>query len=204
MCSSDLKRLELLHDLLPGATRIALIVNPNNPGTPLVIQSSQAAARRLGLEIVVFEARTESEIDSAISTAVQQQVGALGIGSDAYLNSRNRQIAFLALRHALPTISNTRENVAAGILMSYGPDQTESYRQAGFYVGRVLKGEKPADLPVLQPTKFELFINLTTARALGLTVPRPCSPAPTRSLNECASRTKLVRSSRCKSGPSKE
>jgi putative ABC transport system substrate-binding protein len=165
------KRLELLRDLIPGATRIALVVNPNNPGTPTVIQGSEAAARRLGQEIVILKAGSESEIESAIATAVQQKANALSIGSDAYLNSRNRQIAFLALRHALPTVSNTRENVASGILMSYGANQTDSYRQAGLYVGRILKGEKPADLPVLQPTKFELFINLTTAKAIGLDVP---------------------------------
>jgi putative tryptophan/tyrosine transport system substrate-binding protein len=166
------KRLELLHELLPGATWIALLVNPNNPDiTQNLIQHSEAAARRLGLHIVVLKAGTESEIESAIATAVQQQVGALSIGSDSYLSSRNRQIAFFGLRHALPTMSTTRENVTAGILMSYGPNQMDSYRQAGLYVGRILKSEKPANLPVLQPTKFELFINLTTAKAIGLTIP---------------------------------
>jgi putative ABC transport system substrate-binding protein len=166
------KRLELLHELLPGATRIALLVNPNNPGiTQNVIQHSEAAAHHRGLAIVVVKAGTENEIESAIATAVQQQADALIIGNDGYLNSRNRQIAFFALRHALPTMSVTRENVAAGILMSYGPNQTDSYRQAGSYVGRILKGEKPSDLPILQPTKFELFINLTTARAIGLKIP---------------------------------
>jgi putative ABC transport system substrate-binding protein len=165
------KRLELLRDLIPGATRIALIVNPNNPSTPIVIQASEEAARRLGQELVVLKAGTEREIESAVTTAVQQKVRALSIGSDAYLNSRNRQIAFLALRHALPTVSNTRENVASGILISYGANQTDSYRQSGLYVGRILKGEKPGDLPVLQPTKFELFINLVTARAIGVDIP---------------------------------
>jgi putative ABC transport system substrate-binding protein len=141
------KRLELLHELLPGATRIALLVNPNNPDiTQNLIQHSEAAARRLGLQIVVLKAGTESEIESAIATAVQQQAGALSIGSDSYLSSRNRQIAFFALRHALPTMSTTRENVTAGILMSYGPNQMDSYRQAGLYVGRILKSEKPANL----------------------------------------------------------
>jgi putative tryptophan/tyrosine transport system substrate-binding protein len=165
------KRLELLHDLLPGAPRIAMLVNPNNPGTPTIIQSSQAAARRLGIELVILDGGSESQIESAITTAVQQQVGALSIASDAYLNSHNRQVAFLALRHALPTISNTRENVSSGILMSYGPDQSDSYRQAGAYIGRVLKGEKAGDLPVMQPTMFDLFINLTTAKAIGLKLP---------------------------------
>jgi len=163
------KRLELLHELLPGATRIALLVNPNNPDIKQnTIQHSEAAARRLGLQIVVLKAGTESEIESAIATAVQQQADALSIAPDAYLSSRNRQIAF---RHALPTMSTTRENVTAGLLMSYGPNFTDSYRQAGLYVGRILKGDNPANLPVVQPTKFELFFNLTTAKALGLTIP---------------------------------
>src|SRR5262249_29462311 len=165
------KRLELLHDLLPGAARIALLVNPNNPGTPTVIQSAQAAARRLGQDIVILKAGTESEIASAVAAAVQQQAGPLSTRAGPYLRSHNPQSPLPALRHALPTSGGTRENVAAGILMSYGPDQTDSYRQAGAYVGRVLKGEKPADLPVLQPTKFELFINLTTAKTIGLKVP---------------------------------
>ena len=166
------KRLELLHELLPGAIRIAVLVNPNNPGiTQNVIEHSQAAARRLGLEIVVLTAATESEIESSVVSAVQQQAAALSIGTDAYLTSRSRQIAFFALRHALPTLGTTRENVAAGMLMSYGTNQVDSYRQAGVYVGRILKGEKPADLPVLQPTKFELLINGTTAKAIGLKIP---------------------------------
>src|SRR5262249_13770682 len=149
------KRLELLHELLPGATRIAVLVNPGNPGIMRnVIEHSQAAARRLGLEIVLLKATTESEIESSVAAAVQQQAAALSIGTDGYLGSRSRQIAFFALRHALPTMGNTRESVAAGILMSYGTGQVDSYRQAGVYVGRILKGDKPASLPVLQPTKF--------------------------------------------------
>jgi putative ABC transport system substrate-binding protein len=166
------KRLELLHELLPGATRIALLVNPNNPGTTQgVIQRSEAAAGHLGLEIIVVKAGTESEIENAIATAMQQRADALSIGNDGYLNSRNRQIAFFALRHGLPTMSNTRENVTTGILMSYGGSYTDAFHQVGVYTGRILKGEKPADLPVVQPTKFELFINLTTAKALGLKIP---------------------------------
>ena len=166
------KRLELLHGLLPGATRIAILVNPKNPGIARdVILHTQDAARRIGLETVVVEAATAREIESSIATAVQQQAAALNIGNDAYLSSHSRLIAFLALRHALPTMSFTREYVAAGILMSYGSSQTDSFRQAGVYVGRILKGDKPANLPVVQPTKFELFINLTTAKALGITFP---------------------------------
>jgi putative ABC transport system substrate-binding protein len=166
------KRLELLRELLPGDTRIAVLVNPNNPGlTRDNIQQSEAAVRRLGLEMVVIEAGTETEIESAVITAVQQQANALSIGNDAYLSSRSRQIAFFALRHALPTISESRDGVVAGLLMSYGPNQADSFQQAGLYVGRILKGEKPADLPVMQPTKFELVINLTTAKAIGLKIP---------------------------------
>jgi len=166
------KRLELLHELLPDATRIAILVNPNNPGlTRDNIQQSEAAVRRLGLEMVVIKAGTESEIESAVVAAVQQHANALSMGNDAYLSSRSRQIAFFALRHGLATMSDTRETVAAGLLMSYGPNLVDSFRQAGLYVGRIIKGEKSADLPVLQPTKFELVINLTTAKAIGLKIP---------------------------------
>jgi len=166
------KRLELLRELLPGATRIAVLVNPNNPRlTRDNIQQSEAAVRRLGLEMIVLKAGTESEIESAVVAAVQQQANALSIATDAYLNSRSRQIASFALRHALPTTGESRETVAAGLLMSYGPSQADSFRQAGLYVGRILKGEKPAELPVLQPTKIELVINITTAKAIGLKIP---------------------------------
>ena len=166
------KQVELLHETLPGATRIALLVNPNNPGLMQDnIQLSKVAVQRLGLEMVVVQAGSESEIESAVVAAVQQQANALSIGNDAYLSSRSRQVALLALRHALPTMSESRDGVAAGLLMSYGPNQAETFRQAGHHVGRILKGEKPADLPVIQPTNIDLFINLTTAKALGLTVP---------------------------------
>jgi putative ABC transport system substrate-binding protein len=166
------KRLELLHEILPGITRIALLVNPNNPGLMQDnIQLSTAAVKRIGLEMVVIKAGSESEIETAVVAAVEQQAKALSIGNDAYLSSRSRQIASFALRHALPTMSESRDGVAAGLLMSYGPNQAETFRQAGFYVGRILKGEKPADLPVIQPTNFEFFINRTTAKAIGLTVP---------------------------------
>jgi putative ABC transport system substrate-binding protein len=166
------KRLELLHEILPGITRIALLVNPNNPGLMQDnIELSKAAAQRLGLELIVVKAGSEGEIESAVVDAVGQLAKALSIGNDAYLSSRSRQIAFFALRHALPTMSESRDGVAAGLLVSYGPNQAETFRRAGQYVGRILKGEKPADLPVIQPTNFELFINLTTAKALGLQIP---------------------------------
>ena len=166
------KRLELLRELLPGARRIAVLVNPNNPSlAQTIVEHSQAAARRIGLELVVLKAATDSEIENSVAAGVEQQAAALSIGSDAYLSSRSRQIAFFALRHALPTMSSTREYVTAGILMSYGTSLTDSYRQAGVYVGRILKGDTPANLPILQPTKFELLINMTTAKAIGLKIP---------------------------------
>jgi putative ABC transport system substrate-binding protein len=165
------KRLELLHELLPTATKAAFLVNPNNPATSQDVQDTQAAARRLGLELIIVNGGSESEIERAFSTAVQQGAAAFTVAFDASLTSRRGQIAALALRHALPTITLSRESVVAGQLMSYGPDQADMYRQAGVYVGRILKGEKPADLPVMLPTKFELVINLKTAKALGITVP---------------------------------
>jgi putative ABC transport system substrate-binding protein len=165
------KRMELLHEVLPDAARIALLVNPNNPGLMQDnIRLSEAAVQRLGLEMVIVKAGSESEIESAIGAAVHQKASALSIGNDAYLSSRSRPIAAVALRHALPTMSESRDGVAGGLLMSYGPNQAETFRHAGVYVGRILKGEIPADLPVMQPTKFEFFINLTTAKALGIII----------------------------------
>ena len=119
----------------------------------------------------MLKAATEGDIESSVATAVQQRAAALGILGDAYLTSRSRQIAFFALSHRLPTMVETRVDVSAGILMSYGTNLVDSYRQAGVYVGRILKGDKPASLPVMQPTKFELLINVTTAKAIGLQVP---------------------------------
>jgi putative tryptophan/tyrosine transport system substrate-binding protein len=166
------KRLELLHEVLPTAKKIALLVNPKVPRVLQDdIQDAQAAAGGLGLEIIVVKGGSEDEIETAFATATQQRASALQVGDDAFLDSRRAQIAALGLRYALPTIALTRRAVAAGSLMSYGSNQMDVYRQAGIYVGRILKGEKPADLPVLQPTKFELVINLKTAKALGLTVP---------------------------------
>jgi putative ABC transport system substrate-binding protein len=135
------------------------------------IDGGQTAARRLGLEIIVVDGGTENEIERAFAIAVQQRVAALQVGSDAIFQNQREQIAALALRHAMPTISSTPEEIGAGSLMSYGANPINEYRQAGIYVGRILKGEKPAYLPVVQPTKFDLTINLKTAKALGLTIP---------------------------------
>jgi len=155
------KRVELMHETVPRATRIALLVNPNNPGLMHDnIRLSKAAVQRAGLEMVVVEAEDESEIERAVASAAQQQAHALSIGNDAYLSSRSRQIATFALGHALPTMSESRDGVAAGLLMSYGPNQAETFRQAGLYIGRILKGESPADLPVIQPTEIERFSSI--------------------------------------------
>ena len=165
------KRVELLHEVAPTATRIAVLVNPSDPVMSQAgIEGAQAGGRRLGLEIIVVNAGTENEIESAFATAVQLRATALIVATDAYLISRRDQTAALALRHALPTIAGPRESAVAGQLMSYGPNQPDMYRQAGVYVGRILKGEKPADLPVMQPTRFELVVNLKTAKAIGLTI----------------------------------
>ena len=149
-----------------------MLVNQNNPVTQRdSIQSAQTASRRLGLEIIVVNAGTANEIEGAVANAVQQRAAALLVGADAFLSSRQEQIAALALRHALPASGTQREAATAGMLMSYGSSNADMYRQVGIYAGRILKGEKPADLPVMQPTKFALVINLKTAKALGLVVP---------------------------------
>jgi ABC-type uncharacterized transport system substrate-binding protein len=167
------KRLELLREMLPATTRIVLLVNPNNPRLMKDnIHQTEAAVRQLGLEMVVVKGGSESEIQGALAAALQQQASAVIIGNDAYLSTLSGQIASFGLRHALPTVSESRDGVKAGLLMSYGPNQADSFRQAGIYVGRILKGEKPADLPVMQPTKIELFVNLKTVKALGLTLPQ--------------------------------
>jgi putative tryptophan/tyrosine transport system substrate-binding protein len=166
------KLLELLRELLPTARRIALLVNPNDPADMQTdTEQAEAAARRLGLEIVVVGAGSEKEVESALAAAAQQGAAAIFVGNDAFLVSRGERIAALALRHVLPTSLPTRPAGATAALMSYGPNVPDMYRQAGVYVGRILKGEKPGDLPVLQPTKFELIINLKTAKALDLTIP---------------------------------
>jgi putative tryptophan/tyrosine transport system substrate-binding protein len=165
------KRLELMHEVIPTASKFAVLVNPSNPVTEQdAIRGAQAAARRFGLEFIIIKASTENEIETAFATAIQETVAWL-FAEDAYFASRYDQIAALGLRHALPTMSGSRESAVAGTLMYYGANIADFYRQAGVYVGRILKGEKPADLPVVQPTRFDLVVNLKTAKAIGLTIP---------------------------------
>jgi len=165
------KRLELLTELVPQARVIALLVTPNEPRTEGLVRDMQEAARVKGIELQILKAGDEREIDTAFATLVQLQASALILGPDSFLNSRREQIVALASRHAVPAISAWRELTAAGGLISYGPNIAALCRETGIYAGRILKGEKPADLPVQRPTRFELVINLKTARALGLTVP---------------------------------
>jgi putative ABC transport system substrate-binding protein len=166
------KLLELLSELVPQAGVIALLVNPNNPNAERVTRDVQEAAHAKGVHIPVLKAGGESEIDAAFATLVQQQAGALVVGADAFFNSRRDQLVALASRHAIPAIYEWREFPAAGGLISYGTSLTAVYRQVGIYVGKILKGAKPADLPVEQPTKFELVVNFKIANTLGLTVPQ--------------------------------
>jgi putative ABC transport system substrate-binding protein len=165
------KRLGLLHDLIPTATIIGLLLNPNDPRAETQSGDMQEAAHALGLQIHIINASTEGEIDSAFATLARLRAGALIVGTGEFFNSRPEQLAELAARHAMPAFYQLRQFAAAGGLISYGTSITDAYRQAGVYTGRILKGAKPADLPVLRPTKFELIINLKTAKALGLTIP---------------------------------
>ncbi len=165
------KRLELLHELVPTATIIALLVNPTSRNVERESRGMQAAARVLGLQLHVLQASAERDFEAAFAKLAQLRAGALVIGGDAFLISRSEQLAALALSHAVPTIFQYREFVAAGGLISYGGNITDATRLVGVYTGRILKGEKPADLPVQQGTKVVLTINMKTAKALGLTVP---------------------------------
>jgi putative tryptophan/tyrosine transport system substrate-binding protein len=165
------KRLELLRELVPQATTIAFLVNQTNPVTEGDTKEMQKAARSVGQRIIVVSASNEKEIDAAFESVAGERAGALLVNVDAFFLSRRDQLVELAARYRVPASYNNGEYVKVGGLMSYGDNRTDSYRQVGVYAARVLKGEKPADLPVMQPTKFELFINLKTAKALGLEVP---------------------------------
>jgi putative tryptophan/tyrosine transport system substrate-binding protein len=165
------KRLELLSDLVPRSAVIAVLLDESDLLFENTLRSMEGAARGTGRQILIVKAGAEDEINAAFATAVRAGAGALQIGPGAYFTSRRRQLAALAIRHALPTIHSLREYVMAGGLMSYGASDMDAYRRVGVYVGRILKGAKPGDLPVEMPSKYELAINLATAKALGLTVP---------------------------------
>jgi putative ABC transport system substrate-binding protein len=166
------KRLEFLHELVPTATIMAALVNPTNPSNAEILSRDlQATARLLGLQLHLLHASSDADIDAVFATLTELRAAGLVIGTDALFTSRDEKLAALGLRYRIPTIYQWREFVAAGGLMSYGGSFADSYRLAGVYTGRILKGEKPADLPVQQATKLELFINLKTAKALGITVP---------------------------------
>jgi putative ABC transport system substrate-binding protein len=165
------KRLELLRELVPNAAAIGLLVNPNNPNTERNVKELQALAQAGGWLVHILEVRNESELDAAFATLKQRHADGFLWGTDQFLITRADRIAALAARHAIPGISPNREFVEAGGLISYGANRIENYRQVGIYAGRILKGEKPADLPVMQPTRFETVVNLKAAKALGLKVP---------------------------------
>jgi len=169
----EAKRLQLLHELVPSAAVVAIIVNPKNPQADQQLQELQAAARTLGVQVEAFKAGTPNEIDTAFANAVQRRAGALHMAGDAFFNTRKEQFVVLSARHVLPTGFSLREFPAAGGLMSYGPSLADAYRQQGIYAGRILKGEKPAEMPVEQAVKVELVINVQTAKTLGLNIPLP-------------------------------
>ena len=170
------KELEFLHELLPAARVIALLVNPTDPAVAEIeTREVQSAARTLGLELHVLNASTESDFDAAFANVTRLRAAGLVIGTDGLFTSHSEQLAALSVRYAVPAVYKGREFAAAGGLLSYGSDIADSYRLAGVYTGRILKGEKPVDLPVQQATKVELFINFKTAKALGITAPLPLS-----------------------------
>ena len=165
------KRLELLRQIVPKTTTIGMLEDLSSPGTEAERTDVQAAPQAIGLQLIIIDVNNDSDIETAIASFVQRGAGALLVGAGAFVTSKRESIAVLAARHAIPAMYVEREGAVAGGLMSYGPSQGEAYRQAAIYAGRILKGEKPADLPVMQSTKFEFVLNLKTAKALGLTVP---------------------------------
>jgi putative ABC transport system substrate-binding protein len=170
---SDLatKQLGLLREVIASASRVGLLVNPNNENAEVIIRDLKSAAAGIGVEIIIVRATDSSEIEAAFAELVSNKVHALVVGTDAFFYTRRVQLTTLATRHALPAIYNVREYAEAGGLMSYGSSLRETYRQVGTYTARILKGAKPSELPVVQSTKFDFVINLPTARALGLAVP---------------------------------
>jgi ABC-type uncharacterized transport system substrate-binding protein len=165
------KRLELLREVVPGAARVAVLVNPTGPITETTLRDIEPAARAMGMQIKVLNAGTSGEINAAFATFVHERPDALFVSSDSLFTTRRVQLAHLTTRHAIPATYGSREFAEVGGLMSYGSNQSDNYRQVGIYAGHILKGAKPADLPVVQASKFELVINAETARTLGLTVP---------------------------------
>jgi putative tryptophan/tyrosine transport system substrate-binding protein len=165
------KRLGLLHELVPSARTVAYLANPANPSTRLEIRAGQEAAKTLGIDLQILNASNDQEIEAAFARLAELKAGAIIVAGEPYFDSRRSAIVGLAAKYAIPASYSWRENVEMGGLLSYGTILNESYRNSGVYCGRILKGEKPADLPVMQPTKFELTINLKTAKALGLTIP---------------------------------
>ena len=165
------KRLDLLRQLVPNAAKIAMLVYPDTPDTEAERRDVQVAAQAIKQQLIILDVKSDRDIETAFATLVQRGTDALLVGSGAFTNSHRQRLVALAAQHRIPAIYQVRESVTAGGLMSYAPSITDAYRQAGIYAGRILKGEKPADLPVMQSTKFELAINLKTAKTLGLAVP---------------------------------